>query len=155
MENDKMYNGNDIPPFGIKVFTRRSLIWYIGNAKNQQVFQSFQSMTVNGKHTRLFAAYQHSFCQSMFPLNPVIQSLLNLVNRFDKYLLQSSQLVVCNRITVDSCTREFVWMKQFLLATTRSTTLRMTVNQHLWVALFQLYYCRLKHAWVCLMRQFP
>ena len=59
-----------------------------------------------------------------------------LVNRFGKYLFQSSQLVVCNHIAVDSCTREFVWMKQFLPATTRSTTLQMTVNQHIWAVLF-------------------
>ena len=53
----------------------------------------------------------------------------------------------CLHTTVDSCTREFVWMKQFHQATTSATTCQWTFLS----CFISIYNCRLKHAWVCLI----
>ena len=60
------------------------------------------------------------------------------VNRFNKYSFRSSQSnVVFNHITVDSCTSEL--LDETVFPITSSTKIGTTVNEHVWVVLFQIW----------------
>ena len=116
----------------------------------------FQSMTVNRKHVILFAACQHSIFQSILQLNNVINrcSIYFINRRFEKYSFQSSQCsTTCcfhSHMTVDSCTREFVWSYSFAKQQQEAQQCEWQSINMVWVVLFQSYDCRLKLAWVCL-----